>query len=579
MSQCFGFTSRFATATRYAAALWAAVFLSTAAMAIEPTGFHYLAADASLRSQMQNTSIVMGQATSVGKVLSLDQTWESPYYLNYPGSIVTDPATGQWRMYYELIDSSARPFVAMATSNDGVHWTKPALNVTGTTYTTNPNNNFICGPTTFMGGPNVFIDPTAPANQRYRMTEFGNNTKALFADTSADGLHWTRSATIDDLSSQPYFGMDAQNTAFWDPTSSQYIAYMRRWYPDSLTRRGAYVKRSPTWNGTNGTWTSSREFNLDPINVPGIGPGTNKPDIYVTSVVPYYGQYIGMPSMYYHPAGQTDGPLYPTFMYSRDSSNWSFEDVYHPLIDLSAHGQTEQNFGQAYVMTSLPERDGNLYIYYSYFPTQHNNPGLKSGSIYLATLREDRFVGIQSAPGTVGTWTTPPISISSDFAGLVVNSVVNGSLRVEVLDVSGNPIPGRDFSFGSALPLGPGDYLNAAAQWNGIDNLNFLAGRQVKLKFYMDDATVYGFHFVNIPGMVAGDYTGDGKVDASDYVMWRKFINTPATYDIWRQHFGQTGSGGAGAGALIPEPRTFAPAVLAVVGFIATCRRRLAALP
>lgn len=503
---------------RLLAALLAISSVFGAALAAHAAAFHYLAADASLRSQLQNTSVVMGQATSVGKVLSLDQPWESPYFLNYPGSIVTDPATGQWRMYYELVDSSARPFVAMATSNDGIHWTKPALNVTGTTYTTNPNNNFISGPTTYMGGPNVFIDPNAPANQRYRMTEFGNNTLKLFADSSADGIHWTRTATIDDLTGQPFFGMDSQNTAFWDPTSNQYLAYMRRWYPNSFQRRGVYMKQSPTWNGTSGTWTSPRNFILDPINVPNIGPGANKPDIYVSSIVPYQGQYIGMPTMYYHPAGQSDGPVYPTFMVSRDSTNWSFEDPYHPLIDLSAHGQTEQNFGQAYMMTSLPERGGNLYFYYSYFPTQHNTPGLQSGSIYLATLREDRFVGIQSAPGAVGTWTTPPITLGTDFAGISVNAVVVGSLRMEVLDASGNAITDHDFSVNSSLPIGPGDYLGAVARWNGMDNLNVLAGRQVSLKFYLDGATVYSFHFISA---IPGDFNSDGDVDGADFVAWQ----------------------------------------------------------
>ena len=57
--------------------------------------------------QVQNTTVAMGQATNTGPVLSLNQSWEAAFYLNYPGSIVTDPATGQWRMYYELIDSSA----------------------------------------------------------------------------------------------------------------------------------------------------------------------------------------------------------------------------------------------------------------------------------------------------------------------------------------------------------------------------------------------------------------------------------------------------------------------------------------
>ena len=89
--------------------------------------FHYLAADPSLRAQTQNVNVTMGQATYVGKVLQVDQTWESPFKLIYPGSVVIDPATGQWRMYYELMKSETERFVAMATSTDGVHWTKPGL--------------------------------------------------------------------------------------------------------------------------------------------------------------------------------------------------------------------------------------------------------------------------------------------------------------------------------------------------------------------------------------------------------------------------------------------------------------------
>ena len=81
---------------------------------------------------------------------------------------MTDPATGQLRMYYEMCvpGQEFQRGVAMATSTDGIHWTKPALNVTGTTYTTSPLNNFVNLPQTWMGGPSVFIDPNAPANQR-----------------------------------------------------------------------------------------------------------------------------------------------------------------------------------------------------------------------------------------------------------------------------------------------------------------------------------------------------------------------------------------------------------------------------
>ena len=42
----------------------------------------------------------------------------------------------------------------------------------------------------------------------------------------------------------------------------------------------------------------------------------------------------------------------------------------------------------------------------------------------------------------------------------------------------------------------------------------------------------------------AGDFNSDGTVDAADYVVWRKTINTPTAYDTWRANFGATGSPG-----------------------------------
>jgi hypothetical protein len=71
---------------------------------------------------------------------------------------------------------------------------------------------------------------------------------------------------------------------------------------------------------------------------------------------------------------------------------------------------------------------------------------------------------------------------------------------------------------------------------------------------------------------VAGDFTGDGIVDARDYVMWREEAGQTGSalqadgnqdgvvdandYAIWRAHFGQTAGSGSGAGevAAVPEP-------------------------
>jgi len=69
--------------------------------------------------------------------------------------------------------------------------------------------------------------------------------------------------------------------------------------------------------------------------------------------------------------------------------------------------------------------------------------------------------------------------------------------------------------------------------------------------------------FTLLPGAVglAGDYNGDGKVDAADYVMWRKnpggFGGDPAGYNTWRANFGAHSGSGASVAA-VPEPATLA---------------------
>jgi hypothetical protein len=491
------------TATRFLPSSWIVVASTVLVLssASETFGldadFHYLAADPSLRAQMNNVTSVMGQATHVGKVLQCDQPWESPYQIGYPGTVLRDSATGQWRMYYELCvpGQEFQRGVAMATSNDGINWTKPALNATGSTYTTSTQNNFVSLPQTWMGGPCVFVDPNAPANQRYRMSVTVNET-TLNGLTSAGGVTWTSSGLADNRGS--HAALDSLNVTLWDSNTQKYTEYGRWWYGNAgyAGRRGVYMKQSASWDGT---WSGSRQFILDPASLIPAG-STNYFDIYTPAVQTYHGQYVALPAIYHHPGSwSTSGAVYPSFMYSRDGTNWSMPDAYHSMIDLSAHGKTESDVNQgSYTTTSMVEHDGQLYIYYSYFDQNHNSGTNTSGEIHLDRLPVDRFVGIQSTPGNVGTWTTSAITLSDDPGRLIVNATVDGSLRVEVLDAS-TQAPLTGFTLGDATPLAAGDFLDAVAHWGGVEMLNALAGRSIALRFTMDDATVYGFHFQPAP--------------------------------------------------------------------------------
>ena len=92
-----------------------------------------------------------------------------------------------------------------------------------------------------------------------------------------------------------------------------------------------------------------------------------------------------------------------------------------------------------------------------------------------------------------------------------------------------------------------------------------------------------------VPG-VPGDYNGNGRVDAADYVLWRKGgallneVDTPGTvnaadYTAWRARFGNPSGSGAGASvtgfaiAAVPEPTTLA-LVLLMFAAVGWCFRR-----
>jgi hypothetical protein len=72
-----------------------------------------------------------------------------------------------------------------------------------------------------------------------------------------------------------------------------------------------------------------------------------------------------------------------------------------------------------------------------------------------------------------------------------------------------------------------------------------------------------------LPGATTlGDFNGDNKVDAADYVVWRKTMPTDfAKYDEWRSNFGNpSGSGSSqslSSGSSVPEPSTTLVAGLA----------------
>jgi hypothetical protein len=176
------------------------------------------------------------------------------------------------------------------------------------------------------------------------------------------------------------------------------------------------------------------------------------------------------------------------------------------------------------------------------------------------------------------------LSAGQNLGGFVISP--DGSFAAYTVDTDGN------FSFdalfaadllGQNPPVQLNDPLVSGGQ---IGDFFFTPDSQRVI--YVADQDVVGerkLFAAALPGPpmgISGDYNDDGKVDAADYVVWRKNEGTTNTlpndpiggtigqthYNQWRAHFGQAvGSGSTSASnPTVPEPASLLLIVLAAAG-------------
>jgi autotransporter-associated beta strand protein len=209
--------------------------------------------------------------------------------------------------------------------------------------------------------------------------------------------------------------------------------------------------------------------------------------------------------------------------------------------------------------------------------------GAISGAVTVST-------GATIAPGTsIESLDTGALTISGGTFAAELDSSVSPSVGADRLNVSGSlSIAGGSkltltdlAAVSTALATGTKfTLIGYTGSWDSgvfndalnnliADDTNVTVGANTFTINYNDIAGGSNFvagsfnHYVtlSIPGL-AGDYNGDGKVDAADYVLWRKdpanHGGNPAGYNTWRGNFGNppgSGSGvGLGGAGAVPEP-------------------------
>ena len=176
----------------------------------------------------------------------------------------------------------------------------------------------------------------------------------------------------------------------------------------------------------------------------------------------------------------------------------------------SRDGETFKRWGEAYIRPGPSNVNSWVYgdncIAWGLLETEADTPGAppelslyvtegywtdRSMNVRRYSTRMDGFVSLQ-APLDGGACLTKPLIFSGRRLFLNYATSAAGSLRVEIQDHEGRPVPG--FSLDESEEIF-GDSINQVAHWSGGSDLGELAGRPIRIRVVLKDADLYSIQF------------------------------------------------------------------------------------
>jgi hypothetical protein len=435
-----------------------------------------------------NSQLVMHPPVRREEVFVFDAPWEGVQ----SAYVTVMQVDSGYRMYYRAGGDLTREYVAMAVSDDGIHWTRPTLGLFEYNYTTTNNIIWSGEKKAYWECHNFapFIDenPAAPVSEKFKAVtlsrrDYGGVTKKiLMGFVSADGIHWRR-IQEDPIITEGAF--DSHNTAFWDVTRGEYVCYLRNGR-DGF-RQIMRATSSDFINWTDPEWLEYGDAPLEQFYTNGIIAYPDSPGLYLGFPM----RFVRERTTVWYPPETVDALSDGVMMSSHDGLNFHrpfMEAFIRPgLLRInwgSGHGNQTPAWG---ILQTSPEETSVYWLeQYNIRAQPYHVPVLRRG-----TVRRDGFASM-NAPFEGGEFLTRPIAFGG--RNLIVNYSTSavGSLRVEIQDTDGNPRPGYELA--SCLEI-YGDELERTVRWTGGPDLEALIGVPVRLRFVMKDADLYSLRF------------------------------------------------------------------------------------
>lgn len=489
---------------------------ATAACSAEPIEIgsrRELFVDRHLIDRIDGARLTLHRPQAREVAIRFDQPWEGNTS-GYP-TVLRDGDL--FRMIYRghrmvwdsgKLQMSHSPVVCYAESRDGITWKKPDLRkfpLLGkmAKQVTDPLANNIVWPGSPYSGTFVpFLDtrPGCAASEKFKAVG-GNYKTGLHLFTSPDAINWIKSEEA--IFKQG--ALDSMNVVFWEPRNQQYVLYFRT-VVDGM--RSISMATSPDlrqWSGP-----VALEY-----------PGSPLQQMYTNGIQPYYRAphiRFGFPTRYtarkmtdqlqslepvklraelteaYARVGSdlTDG----LFMSSRDGIRFHRWDEAFLRPGLQAgpvrskwmYGDNYQGYGLFETTSRIDGAPNEISMLVSEGYWREGESGLRRYSIRL-----DGFASVQ-APFRGGEVVTKPLVFTGDGLHINYSTSAAGSVRVEIQDSSGTPLPG--FTLDDSHEM-VGDSVQHTVEWNGSASVKSLANLPVRLRFVLQDADLYSIQFVS----------------------------------------------------------------------------------
>ena len=471
------------------------------------------------------------------------QAWEGVGPYLFGSRVMQDAATRQFRMWYITYSFEGNFYRwGYATSADGLKWTRPDLGVErfGNALA---GNCLPLGPHPEKGTRSIARDPRpeTPSHRRYLGVRFTYDGE--FVSFSPDGIAWL------EYPLNPVWHVPSDMIhIMWDERRQKFIAFFKVWElsgreirPDA-PEGAPFTVQMPTFtpkdlgNGTtefdgpcitfhppgaatvqnrkfilrsthqsaddgggtslSGDWNAKRvqtfaesadgiHWTNEQVVLRADAKDSPTANIQYFFVIPYGGYYVGFPTVH------DEGGLFRIQLaFSADGITWQ-RPSRDAWLDVGPKGSFDYGMVLGPADPIIGERE--MWFPYGGFPIHHDSKETNwESAIGLATMRLDGFAAWEAAD-QAGELVTQPFRCNGDR--LFVNADAHsGSMRVEVLDERGAPIAGFEAEECQAVSTDTlVDKNSGWIHWKNQANLSQLAGKQIQLRFLLQNARLYSF--------------------------------------------------------------------------------------